>query len=93
MPKRYRKGDMVVDAMRYNPSQTVDALAFADCGRWAKFSFHTKDLIIKMPDGGERLAYAGDYLVKMPDKSILPIAPAIFEQAYEEVSDDNFGGK
>lgn len=81
MIKRYRKKPVVIEAW-----QNLD-----DNGpvpEWADFGRESGGVILIETLEGVMKAEMGDYIVKGVKNEVYPVKPEIFEQTYEEVTDD-----
>lgn len=81
MIKRYKKKQVVVDAIQYTRESSEACVRF--CGKQF-VGFVENELIIETLEGNHRASF-GDYIIKGVKGEIYPCKPDIFEMTYEEV--------
>ena len=84
--KKYRKKPVVIEAIQYNGTDenkiTLYHFMGVDC-----YVDENENLIIRTLEGDMK-ASVGDYIVKGVDGEFYPCKPTIFEQTYEEVTEE-----
>lgn len=80
---RFRKKPVVIEAMRYLPGKTCEALAeWMDCPHVEDDCYEDAEWLVETLEG-PLYAKAGDWIVRGIQGEFYPVKPDIFEATYE----------
>lgn len=80
---RYRKKPVVIDAIQYDGSNSVEIESFSE-GNITKNGGKSDFMTVKSLEGNV-VAVTGDWIIKGVNGEFYPCKPDIFEKTYEKV--------